>query len=471
MRRMLASAAVVLTAVAACALPGASVAGSYLPPPGDTRPVWSPDGSRLAFVTSRAGYAVAEMPVEGGAERRLVEGIGVDGAEISPDWHWIAFPRYEPSSQSLWISRLDGSGERLLVTAGSNLDPTWSPDSRGLIFRQADGSLALVGIDGGVSTLVPSGGYEPAFSPDGTHFAFTAGREGRTDVYVLEFAGGSPRLLVGGPGAQIEPEWSPDGARIAFLTQTADGKPFRFGIVRADGSALVTYPGPGLSNAGSFAWMPGSDSIVFANHFSQGVSALDLQTGKSTRLTAFGSTPSPSPDGSRIAFASGGECRDRYGIYVARSNGTGVRRLTNDCRVLGTSGDDVLRGTGLADVVLALRGDDRLSGLSGGYVGDTLRGGDGNDVLVGSVAGDLLHGGAGVDRLLGGLSADVLNGGSGQDRIDAQAGRDFVHARDGERDVVLCGTNHGTTPERDEAWVDRVDVARGCEILHVPGGG
>jgi hypothetical protein len=68
------------------------------------------------------------------------------------------------------------------------------------------------------------------------------------------------------------------------------------------------------------------------------------------------------------------------------------------------------------------------------------------------------------------MSADELYGGSGPDRIDAQAGRDFVHARDGERDLVLCGTNHGTTPERDEAWVDRVDVARGCEVLHVSGG-
>ncbi len=53
------------------------------------------------------------------------------------------------------------------------------------------------------------------------------------------------------------------------------------------------------------------------------------------------------------------------------------------------------------------------------------------------------------------------------DRIAAQAGRDFVHARDGVRDVVLCGTNRGGTPERDEVWADRIDqVARDCEIVH-----
>jgi hypothetical protein len=58
-------------------------------------------------------------------------------------------------------------------------------------------------------------------------------------------------------------------------------------------------------------------------------------------------------------------------------------------------------------------------------------------------------------------------GGSGQDRIDAQEGRDFVHARDGTRDLVLCRTNVGGTPERDEVRADRSDVvARDCEIVH-----
>jgi Tol biopolymer transport system component len=467
MHRMLAPAAVILAAVAACALPGASVAGSYLPPPGDARPVWSPDGSRIAFLTSRAGHAIADVPVEGGAERRLLEGIGLYAAAISPDWRWIAFPRYESSGQELWISRIDGSGARPLVHAGFGIEPTWSPDSRGLIFRQADGSLALVAIEGGLWTLVPSGGSYPAWSPDGTRFAYMAGREGRPDLYVLDFSGGTPRLLAGGPGAQLEPKWSPDGTRIAFLTQPDDGRPFRFGVVRPDGSGLVTYPaGPGVSNAGSFAWTPSSDGIVFARGWSQGILRLDLATGKTAQLTSFGSTPMPSPDGLRIAFASGGECRDRDGIYVVASDGTGLRRLTNDCRVLGTPGDDVLRGTGLADVVLGLGGDDRLSGLSAAYVGDTLGGGDGDDVLVGTFEGDTLRGGAGSDRLFGGLSADELDGGPGPDRIDAQAGRDFVHARDGARDVVLCGTNRGGTPERDEAWVDDVDLVRGCEIVH-----
>lgn len=465
MRRILPLASV-LVAVAACALPGASIAGSYQPPPGDTLPVWSPDGSRIAYMTSRAGHALVEMSVPGGAERRIVEDVGPYGVEISPNWEWVAFVRNASDGQSLWISRLDGSAERLLATAGLGMEPVWSPDSRGLLFRQADGALAVVGIGGGMSTVVPAGGHETAFSPDGTRIAYASGAEDRTDLYVLDFAGGRPRVLVRRPGAQIEPRWSPDGTRIAFLTQPDEGEAFRLGVVRADGSGLVTYPAPSFSSTRSFAWMPTSDALVFEPNHPRGIFRLDLASGKSAQLTPFGSMPTPSPDGRSIAFAGTGECRDRYGIYVARSDGTGRRRVTNDCRVLGTPADDVMRGTGLADVLLGLEGNDRITGLSGGYMGDTLLGGAGDDILIGTGTGDLLRGGRGADRLFGGMSRDVLYGDSGSDRIDAQAGRDFVHARDGERDLVLCGTNHGTTPERDEAWVDDVDVVRGCEIVH-----
>jgi Tol biopolymer transport system component len=458
---------VVLAIVAGVALPRASIAGSYVPPPGDALPIWSPDGTRIAFATSRAGQALAVISAAGGGETRLVEGPTTYNAAISPDWRWVAFTRFQAGNESLAIVGLDGSGERQLAASGFGTRPAWSPDSRTVAFRAADGNLSVVEIDGSTMTRIAPGGAWLAWSPKGDDIAFGGGSGEEPDLYLTDTTGTNLRLLAGGPGAQLEPKWSPDGTRIAFLTQKDIGKPIRFGVIRPDGTGLVTYPGPGVSNLDSFNWLPTSQGIVFSHNSSQGLFLLDLEEGTTTRLTTFGATPSPSPDGRTVAFAAGGECRDRYGIYVARSDGTHVRRLTNDCRVLGTPGDDVLRGTGLADVLLGLRGDDRIAGLSAGYVGDTLRGGDGNDVLVGTISGDLLRGGAGRDQLFGGLSADVLYGGSGPDRIDAQKGRDFVHARDGARDVVRCGTNSGGTPERDEVWADGIDqVARDCEIVH-----
>ena len=329
-------AVVVVALLVGSTLPGASTAGSYVPPPGDALPVWSPDGTRIAFATSRAGHALAALASVGGGETRLLEGVAAYDAAISPDWRWIAFTRFGRPDDGLRIIGLDGTGERQVAAWGSQ--PVWSPDSRSIAFRAADGSLSVVEIDGSATTRIAALGGSWAWSPDGTRIAFGGGGSGdqEPDVYLADASGANLRLLTGGPGADLEPKWSPDGTRIAFLTQKEVGKPFRFGLIQPDGTGLVTYPGPRVSNSLSFAWLPGSDGIVFARDFSQGLFLLDLRSGSTTRLTAFGATPSPSPDGQNVAFAAGGECRDRYGIYVARSDGTGMRRLTNDCRVLGT---------------------------------------------------------------------------------------------------------------------------------------
>jgi Ca2+-binding RTX toxin-like protein len=90
--------------------------------------------------------------------------------------------------------------------------------------------------------------------------------------------------------------------------------------------------------------------------------------------------------------------------------------------MVGTTGDDELRGTARADVIAGLAGD------------DTIDGGGGDDVICGGGGADRLDGAAGADRLRGQgdrldrgpagtmLTGDVLDGGPGDDRLDG--GRD-----------------------------------------------
>jgi Tol biopolymer transport system component len=458
-----------LTIVAVSLLPGATHAGSYTPPPGDYRPTWSPDGSRIAFVTTYAGAGVSTVSVvsaSGTGQTRLVEG-DVYEAVLSPDWNWTAVTRLTPAGSRLILVRVGGSEARDLAPSGAGATPAWSPDSRRIAFWDGALSLSVIGIDGTGLIRIAAGAF-PDWSPDGTRIAYVGGAPEDLDVYVVRADGGEPALLAGGPGAQLEPKWSPDGTRIAFLTQDAVGAPFGLGVARADGTDVRRYPGPGVSNSRGFSWMPGGDAIVYARDASQGLFHLDLASGRASRLTAQGGNPAPSPDGKRIAFAMGGECRDRNGVYVARADGKQAQRLTNDCRVIGTEGDDRLVGTRLADVLVGLGGDDRLKARSPGYVGDTLLGGDGDDVLVGSYLGDIVKGGRGDDRLIASLSGDWLYGGPGRDTIEAGGGRDEIFARDGRRDVITCGTNRNRASERDVVWADRYDrVARDCERVDV----
>ena len=471
LRLSLAAAAVAML----LALPGTTEAGSYFPPPRDDFPLWSQDGSRVAFFTE-LGTRVESISVDGSDRKPLWTDFepfsGVYEYALSPDWTWVAINRYHSGSYTLTVSRIDGSQQRSLVDTGNTTSafgtrPTWSSDAERIAFRGADGALEVIGRDGQGLTRIATRGETPSWSPDGRWVAYTR-PTAAPEIHVVRSDGQEDKLLARGPGAQLEPKWSPDGTRIAFLTQSAVAKPLRIGVVREGGSGLRTYPGPGSSNPEQFIWAPDGRAIVFARNLTQGLLRLDLATGKTQRLTQFGGTPALSPDGTHMAFSGGGECRDREGIYLANADGLGAVRATNDCRILGTGGDDVLRGTELADILIGLAGNDRLVAVDPGYMGDTLLGGDGNDLLLGAVRGEILKGGPGEDVLRGGNSGDWLYGGPGRDRLYGGRGNDFIYARDGSADLVSCGKNLvWRRSERDEVWADHSDqVSPDCEIVH-----
>ncbi len=381
-------------------------------------------------------------------------------AALSPDWRWVAATRRDGVESVLTIERLDGSGDATsLATSGDR--PAWSPDSRRVAFGTPDHMLVTVSVDGSDLVRLTRGGFDFAWSPDGERIAFVGGR----GIHVVDADGENEKVVGRGPGV-AQPTWSPDGSKIAFVAQRRARGSYGIGVVASDGSGRRTYPGPGGTSRDSFTWTRNGHAILYARNVDEGIFGLELDTGRTLRLTSFGGAPALSPDGLRIAFATGGECRDRTAVHVATVTGKRVTRLTNSCRVLGTRHDDVLRGTGLADVLVGLGGHDRLLALAS-YMGDTLLGGDGDDVLVGDSRDDVLRGGRGADRLVGGRSSDLLVGGSGVDVLHGQRGRDSIEARDGERDVVTCGTNDGGNPERDEVWADRLDrISHDCEIVH-----
>jgi Tol biopolymer transport system component len=448
--------------VVASLLPGASSAGNYQPPPGDASPLWSPDGSRIAFLTTRGGGpALMVASADGTQERRILENLTAGGASLSPDWRWVAFVRFDDGRASLRVARLDRSDEREVLRAVSSTT-VWSPDSRRLAFTTPEG-LFVVDRDGsGLIRLAERGGA-PTWSSDGSRIAYDGASP--PGLYVVDSSGGVPRRIVSGVGSELNPMWSPDGRRIAFAAEVRQGSR-RITTVRPDGSGRAAFPAVDTPYS-TFTWMPDSRRLLVARNFDVDIVLLDLRTGKARRLARPAQMPAPSRDGRRIAFAAGGECRDRLGVYVASVDGKASTRITNDCRIFGTDGDDELRGTFLAEILLGLGGDDRLFASGAYYMGDTLAGGPGDDELVGEFRADLLRGGSGADLLQGGLSPDVLYGGPGVDRIDAGPGRDMVHAQDGERDVIVCGTNRAGLSERDKVWADAGDrVAADCEIVH-----
>jgi hypothetical protein len=130
-------------------------------------------------------------------------------------------------------------------------------------------------------------------------------------------------------------------------------------------------------------------------------------------------------------------------VYVASHTGGTVSRLVDD-----TPTDCSSAPPPAGDCTVRIDGDRRDNELDGGPGSQRIRGRGGDDRLRGGEGDDCIDGGAGRDVLSGNGGADVLRGG---------AGRDVLRARDGERDVVICGKG------RDRSTVDHRDRVRGCE--------
>ena len=240
------------------------------------QPVWSPDGTRIAF-------AIGQRPRGGGEPRSSVWVADADGRNRkrvtrsarasspawSPDGTLIAFV----GDGGIHVVRPDGTDERVLSfepTLANDL--SWSPSGRELAADGGLGGLVAVRADGsGERRLTRQfNDAEPAWSPDGRWIAFTRSHFAPKDrrdllgdhsLHVVRADGTQERRLTSGAD-DFEPSWSPDSTSIVFV---------RFpkrALGRDDGDALaelyvIGRDGSGLRRLtdnrvfdGSPAWRP-----------------------------------------------------------------------------------------------------------------------------------------------------------------------------------------------------------------------
>lgn len=223
--------------LAAIVVVGATAAAAVLPDgtwqvelpslyPGDSDPAVSPDGRRIAFVSTRDGNQEVYV-ADAGTRRtsRLTRNLRAADRRPawSPDGRRIAWQSGPPGTADLFVMRADGAGKRLLVGgAGDDADPAWSPDGTQIAFsstRSGRRQLWVVAAAGGEpQPLAPITGRAraPAWAPGGAHLAFARESAGDSDLWLLDLSNGSTRKLTRGPGGDARPDWSPSGEHIAF---------------------------------------------------------------------------------------------------------------------------------------------------------------------------------------------------------------------------------------------------------------
>jgi len=268
-------------------------------------PAWSPDGSRLAFLSDRSDKTQIYVinPLGGEAEAITSIDDGVTSFQWSPDGKSIAYTATEPKTAAA-KDREKKYGEFQIVEQDYRMTQLFVLD------LASRASKALT------SNAFTVGSFR--WSPDGTSIAFdhrvnpSPGFGGTADISIVTVADGAIRKLVAQDGPDDGPVWSPDGSRIAF--QTAMSNPAYFytnrviATVSAAGGAPTVLSAAFDEDPSIVAWK--ANGLFFSA--SQRTNAYLYRLDPATRSVAklapadgwAGSTFSLSRDGSKAAYVA-----------------------------------------------------------------------------------------------------------------------------------------------------------------------
>jgi serine/threonine-protein kinase len=236
-------------------------------PSQDVVPVWTPDGTRLAFSSDRAKPGIFNMywvNADGtGDVTRLFES---QETQVASSWHpsgeFLAFHQAGSNTSADLMNQVGSntSADLMMLPMRRDNNGRWAPGSAPRTF------LALPGLQ-----------ISPMFSPDGRWIAYTSAERGRLDVMVRPFHGsGGPWMMT--PAGGIFPRWSATASELLFQDS----------LERKVMSVAYTVVGDSLLAAAPRVWAPtnyvrgfGLNSVMYDLH----------------------------PDGRRVAFAAAREQR------------------------------------------------------------------------------------------------------------------------------------------------------------------
>ncbi len=232
----------------------------------------SPRGDLVALTVRTADLAanryyarIQIVPTDGRSGWSLPAGPYADhAARWSPDGTRLAFLSDRSGTDQVWVSDLAGAARQ--VTAfplGVSGEPAWSPDGR---------RVAVVVTE----EIAPGGGPAAIPAPDAAPFALTrlcyrADGQGYLGtryhhLWVVDVETGEARPLTAGPYNDSAPAWSPDGARIAFISNRTDERlpEFRSAVwvtPAGGGELLRLTPEDGVAAAP--AWSPDGQNLAY----------------------------------------------------------------------------------------------------------------------------------------------------------------------------------------------------------------
>lgn len=178
-------------------------------------PHWSPDGRKIIYYSAQYGNnEICIMNADGSQQERLTNHAASDQTpSISPDGTKIVFVSNRTGNAELFQMNIDGSGIRQLTfDPRSDRVPSWSPDGRRVLWYAREISkvagsnsnswktaeiytMTTDNLQRKMLTLNLDMDHGPVYSPDGEWIAFTSGRTGNREIFLMDKNGEKVKQL------------------------------------------------------------------------------------------------------------------------------------------------------------------------------------------------------------------------------------------------------------------------------------
>lgn len=204
-------------------------------------PAWSPDGTRLAYVSFENKKPV--VYIQNLITKQRIAVANYKGSNSAPSWSpdgtKLAVALSRSGLTQIYITNADGSGLRRLTTTDAiDTEPQFSPDGQTIYFtsdRSGGPQIYKIGINGGEAqriTFSSSYNISPRISPDGKTLAFISRREGSFQLYSLDLSNRQEQRL-SDTVKDESPSFAPSGKYLMYATES--GGRGSLAVVSVDG--------------------------------------------------------------------------------------------------------------------------------------------------------------------------------------------------------------------------------------------
>lgn len=190
-------------------------------------PAWSPDASRLAYVSfENKRPKIFVQDLRSGSREKISSFEGINGAPAwSPDGTKMALVLSKAGNPDIYVMDMASKQlRRLTDSLGIDTEPAWSPDGRSIIFTSDRGGTPQIyrmpAGGGSAVRLTFDGAYNAraSYAADGKSIAMVHGTNNRYQIAVMNLQSGALQVLTDGR-LDESPSFAPNGRMIIYATE------------------------------------------------------------------------------------------------------------------------------------------------------------------------------------------------------------------------------------------------------------